>query len=64
LPEVVSARNGKTAIWRCADFPGVHPDYPMSPKARVKAPIACPVCRHEISAAKRRKPRPDDALPF
>jgi hypothetical protein len=28
LPEVVSARNGKTVIWRCAD-------YQMSPKARV-----------------------------
>jgi hypothetical protein len=51
-------------IWRCADFPGVHPDYSMSPSARVEVPIGCPVCRHAISAAKRRKPRPDDALPF
>lgn len=60
LPEVITARRAEPVIWRCADFPGVHPDYPMSPRARVKADLGCPVCRQIRSADRRRKPRPDD----
>ena len=61
LPEVISAKAARTAIWRCRDFPGLHPDYPMSPRARVKVEVGCPVCRSILSAARRRhRSHPDD----
>ncbi len=56
----VTANRAQTVIWRCPDFPGLHPDYPMSPRARVKVEIGCPVCRQIRSANRRRKPKADD----
>jgi hypothetical protein len=53
-PEAIGPNDNRTAIWHCPDFPGVHPDYPMSPRTRVKRDLGCPICRQLRSAARRR----------
>ena len=54
VPERTLATSRKTAWWICRDRPGVHAPYKMSPLARGKREIGCPICRRV--ARSRRKP--------
>ncbi len=47
--ERIKATYGKAVSWRCRDDP-THPPYRMSPFARAKRPVGCPICR------KKRRP--------
>lgn len=55
-PERIKASHDKTVIWRCLEDPE-HPSYRMSPFARAKVEIGCPICRKRRRAAERRERR-------
>ncbi len=52
-PERIKATYDKTVAWRCPDDP-THPGYRMSPYARAKLEVGCPICRKRRHAEVRR----------
>lgn len=55
-PERIRATYDKTVVWRCPDDPE-HPAYRMSPFARAKVEVGCPICRKRRLAEERRERR-------
>ncbi len=53
-PERIRATYDKTVAWRCPDDP-THPGYRMSPYARVKVEVGCPICRKRRRTVARRE---------
>lgn len=59
VPERTAVHSGRTVLWRCRDYPDLHPLYPMSPSARLKLAsankVACPECRRALAAQRKRR---------
>ena len=53
-PERTLATSRLVAWWVCRDQPDVHPPYRMSPLAREKRAIGCPICRRMARTRGRR----------
>ena len=53
-PERIKATYDKTVAWHCPDDP-THPGYGMSPYARAKVEVGCPICRKRRRAVARRE---------
>ncbi len=52
-PDRIKATYDKTVAWHCAEDPE-HPAYRMSPFARAKLEVGCPICRKRRHAEVRR----------
>lgn len=61
-PERLTIRSQKAVLWRCRDYPDLHPLFPMSAATRVKRwnakQPACPECRRAMRARKGRRSDP------
>jgi hypothetical protein len=61
-PERLKVTSEIVVIWRCLRFPADHPTYRMSPRARVKKPIGCSICRKMATATGPQARQAEDEL--